>query len=165
MLGSAVQRSELAKCTHIFPPSWTFLPSPSTHLGHHRAPSWAPYNTTRLINCTPIQNKIFLIKKQLKVLMSVLETLNALESSHFICQVGKNKHVPIHTHHTHTHTHTRLGKNKWQSWTGTGTYSFSLFIPDTMKSLEEVRVALASRAVRSSQGWLCFFHPINSTAE
>ena len=69
----------------------------------------------------------------------------------------------LYTHHTHTHT--RLGKNKWQSWTGTGTYSFSLFIPDTMKSLEEVRVALASRAVRSSQGWLCFFHPINSTTE
>jgi len=35
--------------------------------------------------------------------MSVLEPPNALESSDFICHVGKNKHVPTHTHTTHTH--------------------------------------------------------------
>ena len=37
VLASAVQRSESAICTHIFPPSW---PSPHPHpspLGHHRA--------------------------------------------------------------------------------------------------------------------------------
>ena len=35
--------------------------------------------------------------------MSVLEPPNALESSDFICHVGKNKHVPTHTHTPHTH--------------------------------------------------------------
>ena len=39
-----VQGSEPAICIHISPPFWTSFPPhpPSHHLGHHRAPSWAP---------------------------------------------------------------------------------------------------------------------------
>ena len=46
VLVSAVQWSESALCIPISPPSWTSLlpnsPPPPPHLGHHRAPSWAP---------------------------------------------------------------------------------------------------------------------------
>ena len=40
---SPVQWSESAICIPKSPPSWTSHPPPHpTHLGHHRAPSWAP---------------------------------------------------------------------------------------------------------------------------
>ena len=40
---SAVQRSESATCTHIFPDSWTSLhPWVRWPLGYHRASGWAP---------------------------------------------------------------------------------------------------------------------------
>ena len=42
VLVSAVQWSESAICIPISPPSWTSLLPFHQHLGHHRAPSWAP---------------------------------------------------------------------------------------------------------------------------
>ena len=40
MLVFAVQQNESATCVHISPPSGNSLPV--AHLGHHKAPSWAP---------------------------------------------------------------------------------------------------------------------------
>ena len=43
VLVSAVQKCESAISVYISPPSWASLPHPHpTHLGHHRAPGWAP---------------------------------------------------------------------------------------------------------------------------
>ena len=41
VLVSAIQQCESAIITHISPPSWVSLPSP-TPTGHHRVPGWAP---------------------------------------------------------------------------------------------------------------------------
>ena len=44
-----IRWSESPLCTHISPPSWAFLPPlHPTPLGHHRAPSWAPYAVEQL---------------------------------------------------------------------------------------------------------------------
>ena len=42
LLASAVQQRESAVSIHIPLPFWASLPPPSTRLGHHGAPSWAP---------------------------------------------------------------------------------------------------------------------------
>ena len=48
VLVSAVQWSESAICISVFPLSWTSLQPPHpTHLGRHRAPSWAPFAISR----------------------------------------------------------------------------------------------------------------------
>ena len=50
VLVSAVQQSESAICIHRSPPSGTPLPPHPhpIHLGHHRAPSWAPCITQKV---------------------------------------------------------------------------------------------------------------------
>ena len=47
---SAVQWNKSAVCVHISPPSWTVLPTHPhpTPLGHHGAPSWAPFMRQQL---------------------------------------------------------------------------------------------------------------------
>ena len=43
VLVSAVQLSESGICVHISFPSWASLPYHPTHLGHHKAQSWASF--------------------------------------------------------------------------------------------------------------------------